>query len=331
MTRQDKFIIQQNISREDLKAVLTKSDGQGLWMLSWNWLLIVGSLVLAGIMPNLITILLALVILGGRQLGLVILMHDCAHYSLFKSKSLNHWLGEYLCAAPLLARLDGYRHYHLLHHQNAGTDTDPDLPNYAHFPISRASLKRKIIRDLTGRTGIKNLKVILAMSLGVYEYTLAFRKSEKKAVFNWSTMVQAGVRNSAAPVLVNFLMWLSLYLLGIGWAYLLWVVSYLTTYQLFLRIRNIAEHAAVLDPYSSDPRFHTRTTLARWWERLTVAPNFVNYHLEHHLLPAAPSYRLADLHELMTEKKLLPARNVCRGYGEAIGQLVTSEPLIQVI
>ncbi|MAC71727.1 MAG: hypothetical protein CMP84_16195 [Gammaproteobacteria bacterium] len=63
--------------------------------------------------------------------------------------------------------------------------------------------------------------------------------------------------------------------------------------MLFSRIRNLAEHAAVPDLTDSDPLLNSRTTLASWWERLTFAPNSINYHLEHNLLPAVPKYRLA--------------------------------------
>lgn len=31
---------------------------------------------------------------------------------------------------------------------------------------------------------------------------------------------------------------------------------------------------------------NTRTVLVSWRERLTVAPDYVNYHFEHHLVPA---------------------------------------------
>lgn len=48
------------------------------------------------------------------------------------------------------------------------------------------------------------------------------------------------------------------------------------------RIRNIAEHAVV--PDSDDPLRNTRTTEVNLIERIFIAPYFVNYHLEHHLL-----------------------------------------------
>ena len=60
------------------------------------------------------------------------------------------------------------------------------------------------------------------------------------------------------------------------------------------RIRNIAEHAVV--PDSDDPLRNTRTTKASLLERIFIAPYFVNYHLEHHLLFYVPCYNLPKVH-----------------------------------
>ena len=43
-----------------------------------------------------------------------------------------------------------YRTYHLGHHKFAQQAEDPDLGLSAPFPITRLSLRRKIVRDLTG-------------------------------------------------------------------------------------------------------------------------------------------------------------------------------------
>jgi fatty acid desaturase len=94
--------------------------------------------------------------------------------------------------------------------------------------------------------------------------------------------------------------------------YLLWVVAWFTTYSLVTRIRSIAEHAMVPDPV--DDLQNTRTTLARWWERLFVAPNRVNYHLEHHLLMSVPHYHLPRLHRLLRERGVLESACITRGY-----------------
>ncbi|MBV8500542.1 MAG: fatty acid desaturase, partial [Paucibacter sp.] len=59
--------------------------------------------------------------------------------------------------APVFVDLAIYRGYHMTHHVKTGTAQDPDLGNYANYPVSRASLLRKFGRDLTGRSGLRAL------------------------------------------------------------------------------------------------------------------------------------------------------------------------------
>jgi fatty acid desaturase len=98
--------------------------------------------------------------------------------------------------------------------------------------------------------------------------------------------------------------------------YLLWAGAWLTTYSLAMRIRSIAEHGMVPDP-ASDLK-NTRTTLARWWERLLIAPNRVNFHLEHHLLMAVPHYNLPRLHRMLRERGVLVDACVAPGYASVL-------------
>ena len=78
-------------------------------------------------------------LIGARQLGLAILMHDAAHGALHSNQKINDWVGEWLCAAPVGARLESYRAYHLKHHRYTEQPEDPDLALSAPFPITRAS------------------------------------------------------------------------------------------------------------------------------------------------------------------------------------------------
>src|SRR5262245_54319765 len=71
----------------------------------------------------------------------------------------------------------------------------------------------------------------------------------------------------------------------------------LTWMMVITRIRNIAEHAVV--PDSDDPLRNTRTTTANLFELIFIAPYFVNYHLEHHLLYYVPCYNLPKLHAIL--------------------------------
>jgi fatty acid desaturase len=113
-----------------------------------------------------------------------------------------------------------------------------------------------------------------------------------------------------------------LWALGIGWTYLLWVIAYLTVFMLVIRVRQVAEHAAVPDLYNTDPRLNTRTVEAPWWQRVVFAPNSVNYHLEHHFMASVPCYRLKALHAHLKAVGALDGVPVFRGYGQVLRHAV---------
>ncbi len=68
------------------------------------------------------------------------------------------------------------------------------------------------------------------------------------------------------------------------------------------RLRPIGEHGVAINRFDTEPRNNTHTTHANWLERALVAPNYVNYHLEHHLFAAIPPYNLPKLNRLLTER-----------------------------
>ena len=88
--------------------------------------------------------------------------------------------------------------------------------------------------------------------------------------------------------------------------------------MLSTRLRQIGEHAAVPNGQSLDPRDHTRTILTQWWERLLIAPHQIGYHLEHHLLPSVPIYRLPTLHKMLVDNGYLASDLVITGYPSLI-------------
>src|SRR3546814_16641446 len=94
-------------------------------------------------------------VIGGRQLGLAILMHDAAHGLLFRTRRWNEFAGQWLCAWPVGTDLTLYRPYHLKPHRFTQQAEDPDLVLSAPFPITRRRLWRKIRRDLTGESSFR--------------------------------------------------------------------------------------------------------------------------------------------------------------------------------
>ena len=292
-------------------------------MVLLNWALLLAVMILVGLWPNPLSITLALVIIANRQLGLAVLMHECAHYSLFESRLLNIWVGKVLCAAPVIVNLDGYRKYHMSHHKEAGSTADPDYPVYKNFPVSRASFFRKVVRDLTGLTGIKTFYATMLMKAGLLTYDMSYQKNKAENFLSGTEIGLNLVKNLSLSILFHLALFLTFYAAGYAWVYSLWWVSYFTVYMLIIRIRNASEHGAVENLLDSDPSKHARTTQASWVERLLFAPNYVNFHMEHHLRPNIPCYRLKSFHDYLITKGHVDPNKVARGYRQVLSELVS--------
>src|SRR5262249_17055751 len=155
-----------------------------------------------------------------------------------------------------------------------------DLALSAPFPITRKSLTRKIIRDLTGQTFLKQRSAQL----------FGGRKPGE--------VVNASVEHF---LFANLILFAVVTFAGYWWTYPpLWIVAMATWLPLVTRLRNIAEHACV--GTEADPFTHARTTYANVLERLFIAPFWVHYHGEHHVFMHVPCYHLPRLHALLMQK-----------------------------
>ena len=306
----------------DFRPYLAKSDALAWRAVATSYGLIILAFVIPALWPSPASLIVSLVLLGNRQLALGIMMHDCVHGAFFKTHKLNKWVGEALCAAPILAQYEGYRRYHLKHHAKAGTTDDPDYPNYQLYPVSKKSLLRKILRDFFFVTGLKNAYILLLMHAGMLEYDMSYQTSEADKRPGAMAVVMNLFTNLRLAILFHTLLVIVLVAFGVGSLYLLWWLAYFTTFMFFSRIRNAAEHANVPDLLDKDPRLHARTVYANWWEKLTFAPNDVNYHLEHHWLPSVPPYRLAEFHQFLQQAGVLHATPILSGYPQVFKALI---------
>ena len=159
----------------ELAEVRRRSTWRGVWMIAHAWALIFAAIAVVAIFPNPLTFVLAVLVIGSRQLGLAILMHDGAHGCLAPDHDVNELLSQWFCAFPVFAETRAYRRYHLKHHKRTQQDDDPDLVLSAPFPITAASYRRKFLRDLFGRTGYSQRKAQLANALGDPALPLAQR------------------------------------------------------------------------------------------------------------------------------------------------------------
>ena len=297
---------------DELVEVRARSIWKGAALVAHAWTLIFAAIAIVAHWPNPFTYVIAVMIIGSRQLGLAILMHDGAHGALAPSEKLNMLLSQWLCAYPVFAETRAYRRYHLKHHAHTQQADDPDLVLSAPFPITKLSYRRKFWRDISGQTGYAQRKAQFLNALG----DPAWPAARRAAHF---------AEKLGPQLLVNALLFAGLVAAGVWWAYpLLWLAPLLTWMMVISRIRNIAEHAVV--PDSDDPLRNTRTTRANFWERLLVAPYYVNYHLEHHLLFYVPCYNLPRVHEILMRGPHAGRMEVQPSYA-AVLRLATAKPL----
>ena len=160
-------------SKDEIALLTARSDWMGWRALLFTWGVIGLTFVALARWPHPLTWLAALVILGGRQLSLAIMMHDAAHGTLFRTRWLNDVLADYACGSAVGIDIRRYRQHHLVHHSKTGTEADTDRSLSAPFPASRASLARKFLRDLSGISGLKREYGLLLMHAGVLRWTVA--------------------------------------------------------------------------------------------------------------------------------------------------------------
>lgn len=284
------------VNRDELRELSRTTNWQGALMLAGNLGLLAAAFALAIAWPNPLTFLAAILLIAGRQLALSIVLHDCAHKSLFRTPWLNEFAGQWIGGAAVDVPLQLYRDYHLNHHRHAGTDKDPDQGLVKAYPVTRDSLRRKFIRDLTGQTAIRDL------------------------IMAWKT---PDWRQKTPFLVFQLVLLTALTAAGAPWAIALWWAARIFIYPAIMRLRNIGEHGVAADRYDTEPRRNTHTTIASWPERLLVAPNNVNFHLEHHIFAAVPPYNLPRLHRLLASRGYYDGHAcVTQGYPAMLGKAV---------
>ncbi|MEI6440068.1 MAG: fatty acid desaturase family protein [Alphaproteobacteria bacterium] len=292
---------------EEWAQLSPRSSWKGLALVAHAWLVILAAGVMAIVWP--ITIPLAVVIIGGRQLGLGILMHDAAHGALHPNSKINDFVGEWFTGGGL-AR---YRTYHLGHHKFAQQSEDPDLGLSAPFPISRTSLWRKMVRDLTGQTAFK-------LRFGDFQARLRARKGGQPIL----PIILEEIRRKRRWLLGGMIATALAAPFGAWWAWpVLWLLPQFTWFQVITRLRNIAEHACIAKD-EPNPLRHARTTKAGIFARIILAPYYVNYHCEHHMFMHLPCYVLPKAHRLLKTKGVTDGMRIEPGGYLSVIRLATS-------
>lgn len=222
---------------------------------------------------------LAFVLMGRAHVQFASLMHEAAHRLLFSDRRVNDLVGRWVLGYPAFTSTDGYRRVHMAHHRDEFGPDEPDMALYAGYPITDASLRRKLLRDAEGRTGWKLLRAQLRQWNSPND--------RQRATF-WKTMAVQAVLLGAAVVS------------GHWWLYpLLWLGPYLTVWRVINRLRSIAEHGGMQQ--SKDRRETTHSVRQHPVARFMLVPYNIGWHLAHHVDSGVPFRNLPELHRALRE------------------------------
>jgi fatty acid desaturase len=291
------------IDSETIRRLSRLSPWIGAGHIVLEWGLILGAAALAWTFPSPWLYPLAVIFIGARQHALMVLMHEGAHYRLFEHRKLNDWVSEVVLSWPLLLfTMRAYRRNHWPHHRHTNEALDPDWQRKQtpawRFPRSAPSIAASLAADATGAGFVAFLAVALQLPKDP--------AAKGRDAFTWArgafVLLALGVI-TALELWVPFL--------------LLWIVPFVTWLQVAFHVRSIAEHSAI--PPRPGVFGRTRTTLPTILGRLFLVPKNVGYHLEHHLYPSVPFYRLPALHAaLMDIPAYRASAHVSRGYLEVL-------------
>jgi fatty acid desaturase len=234
------------------------------------WVQIVGPMALAVRLNHPVMWVVAFLLCGRGFALLNILGHEAAHRLLFSRKSVNDFVGRWFLAHPAFTPIDLYRRSHMAHHRDEFGPEEPDMNLYNGYPITRASLWRKLKRDAFGNSGWKSLKGLL-------------KAARKPTVARTILAVQA----------VIFVLFVAA---GHPWLFLfLWVGPWLTVWRVLNRLRAIAEHGGMTR--SDDRRQTTHHVKQGFWAKFWIAPYKTGWHLAHHVDIGVPFRHLPAFHE----------------------------------
>ena len=221
----------------------------------------------------------AFILTGRAHAQFASLMHEAAHRLLFSDKRANDLAGRWLLGYPGFTSTDAYRRVHMAHHRDEFGPDEPDIALYRGYPITRASLRRKLVRDATGRTGVKLMRGFLG--------NLRHPNPQSRRATRHILAVQVLLLAAAIAT-------------GHWWVYpVLWVGPYLTVWRVINRLRSIAEHGGM--HRSRDRRESTHSVRQHLLARFFLVPFHIGWHLAHHVDAGVPFRNLPRFHRALHE------------------------------
>jgi fatty acid desaturase len=208
--------------------------------------------------------------------GLFSVVHEASHGNLFRSKKLNR-LGGLIASSLILMNFSLYRYFHLQHHKYTHVEGDTER-------LDRVSSLREYLQLINLLPVFLGFWIASAMSIfGTYPsycQTELQRKRVRKDAF-----ILAGASGS-----LGMLLWL-----WPGETLTLWLIPYILASAVVIPLAEVTNHTNC--DVSGSYFERTRTVKSNCLFRFLYWNN--NYHVEHHLCPTVPYFRLQTIHKFV--------------------------------
>lgn len=215
-----------------------------------------------------------LMLWGGIGNQCIILLHEAAHHTLVKTPSQNNIIGGFL-AASMALNFKSFSQSHMKHHRLNGKDNDEEA-----FQL----------RQVTSIKGLV-LYLLAPPKLGmVFAADKPTATRSKNSLLNKIPphLIYCSVIHSAL-ILIQYLLTANIVLS------VLFTLSIPTTAVMLRKLRVLTEHCSELGKTEPVTRSHAPRLIDGYF----LNGYGMNYHIEHHLYPNIPSYRLKHINQYL--------------------------------
>lgn len=247
-------------------------------------------------------------VIGAYVYKLTILMHECCHRTLFRSRAVNDRVGL-VAGGFLVTSYDAFCRAHWQHHRHCGTDEDGEESDY--LTLQDAPPSRLVLHLLKPLLGVQAFGMALAALAAIVG------RSRKDPVPAEADSAEVGAAEAglhapapatplAAPLvspvaqiaaIVTVQLGIAALATGFGrhpWLVLAYPATAATFGLFFSRVRAFCEHVHV---HRHEGECSVRSHLPNPVDRLFFYTLNMNLHVEHHLFPQVPACHLPRVRE----------------------------------
>lgn len=230
--------------------------------------------------------------------------HETSHMALFdRGQKKLHVLVGTLSSSFMGFTFSGYEKSHHDHHIYLNTDKDGDIGWYQ-TGMTRKTYLKFLIQDLLGITAINRaILIYVRYGLNYIGESVKSKKIEDQLIAPIDEKLDNNVffKNEKLLVILAQLTMLGVFSYFSKWEnyFIYYVGTLFTLYPTLVRIRTMGEH---VNPNNDDYSWISRTYYLNIFEKMIIGPYFAGYHLEHHLYPSVPCYKLPLVREYLSSQ-----------------------------